>query len=62
VLADEGIRHAGHKTLLPARRRHPKGHRPWIEDRPVLGRIIYVLRAGVPWRLFPREGRAVAAA
>jgi transposase len=36
------------QPLLPAKRPHPKGGRPWIEDRAVLGGIIYVLRAGVP--------------
>jgi transposase len=39
---------------LPAKPPHPtKGGRPWIGDRAVLGGIIYVLRAGVPWRLLP---------
>ena len=44
------------QPLLPAKPPHPKGGRPWIEDRAVLGGIIDVLRAGVPWRLLPREG------
>jgi transposase len=43
------------QPLLPARRSHPKGGRPWNEDRAVLGGIIYVLRAGVPWRLLPAK-------
>ena len=34
------------QPLLPAKRPYPKGGRPWIEDRAVLGGIIYVLRAG----------------
>jgi transposase len=41
------------QPLLPPKRPHPKGGRPWIEDRAGLGGIIYVLRAGVPWRLPP---------
>jgi transposase len=52
------------QPLLPAKRPHPKGGRPWIGDRAVLGGIIYVLRggiiyyvlrAGVPWRLLPAK-------
>jgi transposase len=41
------------QPLLPPKPPHPKGGRPWIEDRAVLGGITYVLRAGVPWRLLP---------
>jgi transposase len=41
---------------------HPKGGRPWIGERAVLGGIIYVLRAGVPWRLLPARELAAAVA
>jgi transposase len=34
--------------LWAAIQRHPKGGRPWMDGRAVLGGIIYVLRAGVP--------------
>src|SRR5215203_4905805 len=43
--------------LLPPKPPHPKGGRPWIEDRAVLGGIIYVPRAGVPWRLLAAAAR-----
>jgi transposase len=41
------------QPLLPAKPPHPKGGRPWIEDRAVLGGIMR--RAGVPWRLLPAQ-------
>ena len=36
------------QPLLPAKQPHPKGGRPWIEDRAVLGGIIDVVRARPP--------------
>src|SRR5919106_2619488 len=41
--------------LLPRERPKPKGGRPRIPDRAVLGGIIFVLRTGTPWRLLPKE-------
>jgi transposase len=41
------------QPLLSPKPPHPKGGRPWIRDRAVPGGIIYVLCAGVPWRLLP---------
>jgi transposase len=49
------------EPLLPAKRPHPKGGRPWIEDRAVLGGIIYVLRDGCPGGSSPPASWAVAA-
>ena len=43
------------EPLLPKERPKPRGGRPRIPDRAVLGGIIFALRAGTPWRLLPRE-------
>ncbi len=43
------------EPLLPTRRVHRKGGRPWIDDRAVLTGILFVLRSGIPWRMLPRE-------
>jgi Transposase DDE domain len=38
------------QPLVPPKPSHPKGGRPWIEDRAVLGGIIYVLQCpGAAW-------------
>ena len=41
--------------LLPRRRPHRKGGRPWVDDRATLNGILYVLRGGMPWRMLPTE-------
>jgi|ERR687898_656413 transposase len=41
--------------LLPRHRPNPRGGRPRIPDRAVLGGLIYVLRTGVPWRFLPAQ-------
>lgn len=43
------------EPLLPPKRPQPRGGRPWIGDRAVLGGIVYLLRTGVPWRLLPAQ-------
>ena len=43
------------EPLLPAEPPKPKGGRPRVPDRAALGGIIFVLRTGCPWRLFPKE-------
>src|SRR5918912_218512 len=43
------------EPLLPRERLKPRGGRPRIPDRAVLGGIIFVLRTGTPWRLLPKE-------
>ena len=43
------------EPLLPKRCPNPKGGRPRVPDRAVLGGVIFVLGTGTPWRLLPRE-------
>ena len=43
------------EPLLPKRRLHRKGGRPWVDDRAVLTGILFVLRRGIPWRMLPPE-------
>lgn len=35
--------------LIPPIKPHPKGGRPWVNDRAVLTGIIFVLRSEIPW-------------
>jgi transposase len=41
------------QPLLPSRPPSPKGGRPRVPDRAVLGGLIDLLRTGVPWRFLP---------
>lgn len=41
--------------LLPRRRAHRKGGRPWADDRAALRGIFFVLRTGIAWRDLPAE-------
>jgi transposase len=43
------------EPLLPKRRLHRKGGRPWVDDRAVLTGILFALRSGIPWRMLPPE-------
>ena len=43
------------EPLLPPKRSHPKGGRPWTGDRPALDGIFYLLRTGGQWKALPRE-------
>jgi transposase len=43
------------KPLLPELPPHPKGGRPWIDNRKALTGIIFVLRSGIPWEMLPQE-------
>jgi transposase len=41
--------------LLPRRRRHRKGGRPFCDDRAALRGILFVLRTGIAWEDLPAE-------
>ncbi len=43
------------EPLLPEEPPKPKGGRPRVPDRAVLGGIIFVLRSGIPWEMLPAE-------
>ena len=43
------------EVLLPPEKPRPKGGRPPIPARAVLGGIIFVLRTGIPWEYLPSE-------
>jgi transposase len=40
---------------LPPHRPHPKGGRPFLDDRRVLTGIVFVLKTGIPWEYLPQE-------
>ena len=42
-------------SLTPPALPKPKGGAPGVPDRAALGRIIFVLRTGIPWQMLPRE-------
>jgi len=42
------------EPLLPAKKPHPKGGRPWTSDRQAMDGIFYVLRTGCQWKALPR--------
>lgn len=43
------------EPLVPKWRRHPRGGRPWIDNRKIGDGIFYVLRTGCQWKAVPRE-------
>lgn len=43
------------EPLLPKEPPKPKGGRPRVPDRAALRGIVFVLRAGIPWEMLPRE-------
>lgn len=43
------------QPLLPAHRDHPKGGRPFADDRACLRAIIFILRSGIAYQLLPAE-------
>jgi len=43
------------QPLLPPHAPHPKGGRPFVDDRAALTGIVFVLRSGIPWEMLPHE-------
>lgn len=43
------------RPLLPSKPPHPKGGRPFADDRACFAGIVYVLRNGVRWRHLPDD-------
>lgn len=43
------------EPLLPRRKPHPKGGRPYVDDRRCLAGILFVLQSGIAWSMLPRE-------
>lgn len=43
------------EPLLPKRRRHRKGGRPFADDRAALRGILFVLKTGIAWEDLPAE-------
>lgn len=43
------------QPLLPAHQPHPKGGRPWTDERQAMDGIFYLLRTGCQWKALPRE-------
>ena len=43
------------EPLLPPHRPHPKGGRPFVDDRAALTGIVFVLKTGIPWMSLPAE-------
>ena len=43
------------EPLLPPHRPHPKGGRPFVDDRAALTGIVFVLKTGIPWMALPAE-------
>jgi transposase len=40
---------------LPPHPVHPKGGRPFLDDRRMLTGILFVLKTGIPWEDLPQE-------
>ncbi len=43
------------EPLLSPHRLHPKGGRPFVDDRAALTGIVFVLKTGIPWMSLPAE-------